>query len=104
MFQRRAKIPPHTPRLPARGNAGDKGQRARSLSVIIKSGTRAHSGYRAYLDLEADYAINISRLIIDALGSDSDDRDPKEGKTTRKIRKRVKGAPVALVDANKAYN
>ena len=97
------KSPP-TPHAFRRGETQAIKDSGLALSVIIKSGTRAHSGYRAYLDLEADYAINISRLIIDALGSDSDDRDPKEGKTTRKIRKRVKGAPVALVDANKAYN
>ena len=48
-----------------------------TLSLIIKSGTWAHAGYRAYLDLQADYAINMSSFILDSLGSDID--DPDEG-------------------------
>ena len=75
-----------------------------TLSVIIKSGTWTHSGYRAYLDLQADYAINISSLLLEALGSDSDDPDHNEGKKTRRIRKRIKGVPVAFVDTNKDYH
>ena len=46
-----------------------------TISLIIQSGTWTNAGYRAYLDLQADYAINISSLVLDALGSDSDDPD-----------------------------
>ena len=67
-----------------------------TLSVIIKSGTWAHSGYRAYLDLQADYAINISWLIIDALGSDSDDPDPQRRKDDTKNTKTSERSPRRL--------
>ena len=39
-----------------------------TLSAIIQSGTWAHTGYKSYLDIQAGYAINISRFIIDSIG------------------------------------
>ena len=72
-----------------------------TLSVIIQSGTWTHAGYRAYLDLQADYAINISSFILDKLGSDSEEEDPSDKTQTKnhkKMRKKMKGIPIAFVD------
>ena len=46
-----AKFSPHAFRRGATQEIKDIGS---TLSVIIKSGAWAHSGYRAYLDLQAD--------------------------------------------------
>ena len=67
-----------------------------TLSIIIKSGTWTHSGYRSYLDLQADFAINISRFVLDAADSDSNDEDDSLPKNERKIRKRMKGVPISF--------
>ena len=69
-----------------------------TLALIIKSGTWTHSGYKAYLGLQADFAINISRLVLDALGSGSEDDDPDHPANEKRMRKKMKGIPVAFVD------
>ena len=53
--------------------------------VVIQSGKWTHAGYRAYMGLQADYAINISSFILDTIGSDSDDdEDQTQTKTKSK--------------------
>ena len=90
------KFPPHGFR---RGSAQEIKDIGSTLSVIIRSGTWAHAGYRAYLDLQADYAINISSFIIDTIGSDSDDdKDQQQTKNQMEIRKKMKCIPIAFVD------
>ena len=69
-----------------------------TLSVIIKSGTWTHAGYKSYLDLQADYAINISRFLIESLGSDSEEEDACGPPAEQRIRKKLKGIPVAFVN------
>ena len=69
-----------------------------TLALIITSGTWTHAGYKAYLDLQADFAINISRFVLDALGSGSEDDDADHPKNEKRVRKRMRGIPVAFVD------
>ena len=59
-----------------------------TLSLIIQSGTWTHAGYRAYLDLQADFAINISSFVLGAIGSDSDDPDEDKPDNQQKMRKK----------------
>ena len=55
------------------------------LATILKSGMWNAAGYKSYLDLHADEAINISALLATALDSDSDDPDlPQDQQETRK--------------------
>ena len=69
-----------------------------TLALIITSGTWAHAGYKAYLDLQADFAINISRFVLDAMGSGGEEDDPDHQKNGKRVRKRMRGIPVAFVD------
>ena len=50
------------------------------------------------MDLQADFAINISRFVLDALGPGGEDDDPDHPKNENKVRKRMEGIPVAFVD------
>ena len=90
-----AKYSPHAFRRGATQEIKDIGS---TLALIIKSGTWTHAGYKAYLDLQADFAINISRFVLDALGSGSEDDDPDHPANEKRMRKRMKGIPVAFVD------
>ena len=55
------------------------------LATILKSGVWNAAGYKSYLDLHADEAINISALLATALDSDSDDPDlPPDQQTAKK--------------------
>ena len=89
------KIPPYAFR---RGDTHEIKDVGSVLSLIIQSGTWAQAGYRAYLDLQADYAIYIARFALDALGSDSEGPDDTKPKNERKLSKRMKSIPVAFVD------
>ena len=46
-----------------------------TFATILKSGMWNAAGYKSYLDLHADEAVNISSLLATALNSDSDDPD-----------------------------
>ena len=69
-----------------------------TLALITKSGTWARSGYKAYMGLQADFAINISRLVLDALGSGSEDDEPCRPANEERVGKKMRGIPVAFVD------
>ena len=94
--------PKFSPRAFRRGAKQEINDIGSTLSAIIQPGDWAHSGYRAYLDLQADYAINFSSLIISALVSDSDDPDHIRPRKEKRIRKQMKWTPVALVDATQS--
>ena len=64
-----------------------------TLALIIQSGTWTRAGYKSYLGLQADYAVNISRFVLDAIGSDSDEPDESGPRNERKMRKRLRGSP-----------
>ena len=68
-----------------------------TLALIITSGTWTHAGYKAYLDLQADFAINISRFALDALGSGSEEDDPDHPKNEKKMRKRRRAFDAAFL-------
>ena len=89
------KYSPHAFRRGATQEIKDSGS---TIALIIQSGTWAHSGYKAYLGLQADFAINIPRFVLDALGSGSEDDDPDRPKNEKRVRKRMRGIPVAFVD------
>ena len=63
-----------------RGAAQEINDIGATISLIIQSGTSTHSGYRAYLDLQAGYAVNSSSFVLGAIGSDSDDSDDGQPK------------------------
>ena len=46
-----------------------------TFSPVLKSGIRNSGGYKCYLDLRADEAIDIAALLASATDSDSDDHD-----------------------------
>ena len=59
-----------------------------TLAVIITSGQWAAAGYRAYLDLQLYDALNISPLLIESIGIDSDETDDEPPATIGRLRKR----------------
>ena len=70
-----------------------------TLATIVKSGTWLSACYRNYLDLSADEAINISTLLLETLGSDSEDSDPdiiRKRPTQKAIIKRVRKVPMTF--------
>ena len=70
-----------------------------TLATIVKSGTWLSACYRNYLDLAADEAINISTLLLETIGSDSEDSDPdvsKKRPTPKAITKRVRKVPMTF--------
>ena len=70
-----------------------------TFATIVKSGTWLSARYRNYLDLSADEAINISTLLLDTLGSDSEDSDPgvvKKRPTEKAIIKRAREVPMTF--------
>ena len=84
------KCSPHAFRRGATQEIKDGGS---TIALITQSGTWTHAGYKAYLGLHADFAINISRFALDALGSGSEDDDPDHPKNEKKMRKRMRGPP-----------
>ena len=81
---------PHAFRCGATQEIKDSGS---TLALIITSDTWTHAGYEAYLDIQADFAINISRFALDALGSGSEDDDPDHPKTRRKWERERRESP-----------
>ena len=71
-----------------------------TFATILKTGTWRSACYKNYLDLQADEAINISTLLLENLGSDSDDsdHDPKERRMKRKVTKRVRKIPITFTN------
>ena len=69
-----------------------------TLPLIIQSGTWGRAGYKEYLYIRADFAINIPRFVLGALGSGREDDDPGRPKNDREMRKRMRGLPVAFVE------
>ena len=90
--------PEYSPHAFRRGATQEIKDSGSTLALIITSGTWTHAGYKAYLDLQADFAINISRFAIDALGSGREDDVTDLPKNEKRARKRVRGVPVAFVD------
>ena len=64
--------PPHAFRMGATQEILNSGS---TFPTVLKSGIWSSGGYKCYLDLHADEAINISALLASALDSDSDDPD-----------------------------
>ena len=71
-----------------------------TLATILKTGTWLSACYKNYLDLKADEAINISTLLLDNLGSDSEDSDhdpmTKRDKRRKNITKKVRKLPLSF--------
>ena len=82
-FSRRLKRPCATsvtktdaatpPRAIRRGSTHAILNSGSTFQNALKSGIPTSGGYKCYIDLRADEAINISALLASALGSDSDD-------------------------------
>ena len=72
-----------------------------TLATILKTGTWTSASYKNYLDLQADEAINISRLLIEGLGSDSEesdnDRPKKRVSRTKHMTKKMRKIPMTFV-------
>ena len=65
-----------------------------ALATILTSGVWSSGGFRGYLDLHADEAINISAVLIKAIDSESDDPDEIDkpcdtGPLLKRLRKRM---------------
>ena len=67
-----------------------------TFATIITSGGWTAAGYKSYLDLQADEAINISKLLLETTNSDSNDTDPTDLPVEQKLRKKVRRIPLAL--------
>ena len=72
-YLRARKYSPHAFRKGATQEISASGS---TLATIIKSGAWAAGGYRGYLDIQADEAVNISALLLETANSDSEDDDP----------------------------
>ena len=59
-----------------------------TFATVIKSGGWAAAGYKSYLDLQADEAVNISKLLLDTTNSDSNDTDPTDLPAEQKLRQK----------------
>ena len=66
-----------------------------TFATIIKSGTWTAAGFKSYLDLQRDEALNISRLLLENADSNSEDDDPPPDKD-RDLRSRLKTIPMVL--------
>ena len=77
---------PHAFRVGATEGVKDSGS---TFATIIKSGTWTPAGYKSYIDVQADEAINISKLLIDTVNSDSDDTDPEQLPAEQRPRSKV---------------
>ena len=69
------------------------------LATILKSGMWNAAGYKSYLDLHADEAINISALLATAIDSDSDDPDlpPDQQETRKRTNAMTKARKIMLI-------
>ena len=67
-----------------------------TFATIITSGGWTAAGYKSYLDLQADEAVNISKLLLETTNSDSNDTDPTDLPLEQKLRKKVRRIPLAL--------
>ena len=83
-----------------KGSAGEIKNSGSAFATILTSGLRSPGGFRFYLDLRADEAVNISALLIKAIGSEIDGpEDVAKSSTpdaiTKRPRKRIppKGLP-----------
>ena len=65
-------LPPHAFRMGATQEILNSGS---AFPTILKSGIWTSGGYKCYLDLNANEAIDISALSVSALDSDSGDPD-----------------------------
>ena len=82
---------PHAFRRGATQEISDSGS---TLGTILGAGNWLSACYKNYLDLKADEAANISALLLDRLGSDSEDSDHDYPHTTlKRIKKRTLKAP-----------
>ena len=73
-----------------------------TLAVIITSGGWTAAGYKSYLDLQMDEALNISALLIESMDSDSDETDDEPQTTIDRLRKRWRHIPKEVVPDSKS--
>ena len=81
--------------MPAAGDTEEIKHSGSTFAAIIKSGTCTASGCKIYLDVQADEAINISKLLLDTSNPDSDDADPDSPPVEQKLRRKVTKIPPA---------
>ena len=86
------KYSPHAFRREATEEIKDSGS---TFATIIKSGTWTAAGFKSYLDLQRDEALNISRLLLENADSNSEDDDPPPDRD-RDLRPRLKTIPMVL--------
>ena len=90
----------YSPHAFRRGATQEGSDSAPTLATILKTGTCLSACYKNYLDLKADEAIKISTLLLDNVGSDSEDsdRDPtdKRKRLNNLVKKRMRKAPLSF--------
>ena len=83
-----------------RGATNEVKNSGSTLATILGTGTWLSACYKNYLDLKADEAIKISTLLLDNVGSDSEDsdRDPtdKRKRLNNLVKKRMRKAPLSF--------
>ena len=57
----------------------------------------AAAGYKSYLDLQMGEALNISALLIESMGSDSEETDDEPQPAIPRLRKRRRDIPKEVV-------
>ena len=80
-----------------RGATQEVSDSGSTLGTILGTGNWLSACYKNYLDLKADEAANISALLLDRLGSDSDESDPDQKQTNlKRIKKRTLKVPMTF--------
>ena len=75
-----------------------------AFSPILKSGIWTSGGYKCYLNLHSDEAINISALLASAMDSDSDDPDALPTPTNDKNATMPWGRPESYYDNGEKWD
>ena len=85
-----------------RGATNEVKNSGSTLATILGTGTWLSACYKNYLDLMAGEAINVSTLLLDKLGSDSEesdpDRPPKRKQREKRVTKRMRAIPLTFTN------
>ena len=84
--------PPHAFRM---GDTEEIKNPGPTFAAIIKSGSWDASGYKSYLVIHADEAVNISKILLDDGNSGSNVADPDSMMAGQKLRREVTKLPLS---------
>ena len=88
---------PHAFRRGATQDIKDSGS---TLGTILGTGAWLPGNFKHYINLMADDAINVSTVLLDTLGSDSEDSDPdietKKVERNKRVTERMREIPLTF--------